>query len=92
MGEEGAGEDARAVVVVLASIGPEHVVVGAILVIVLEEVAGGGSPLDELPLLEFVERIADLARVLRMDGEEKQDVMERVVGHEQGGDDRDRHQ
>ena len=64
-------KDAGAVIVELAAIGPEHVVIGAILVVVLEKIVGLGHPLHELPLFEFVQHMADAAGVLRVRGEEE---------------------
>ena len=45
----------------LAAIGAEHVVVGAILVVVLEKIVGLGHPLHKLPLFEFIQHMADAA-------------------------------
>ena len=88
MREDRAWKHARAVIVVLAAIGAEHVVVGAILVVVLEKIVGLGHPLHELPLLEFVQPVADAAGVLRVRRKQKEDVVKQVIGHEGRGDDR----
>ena len=88
--ERQARKHAGAVVVVLAPIRPEHVVVGAILVVVLEEIVRLRRPFDQLAPLELVQLMTDLARVLGMRGEQEQDVVEQVVGHERAGDDRPR--
>src|SRR5690242_4029806 len=50
-----AREYARAVIVGLGAVGAEHVVIGTIFVIVLEKVAGLGSPLHELAAFKLVQ-------------------------------------
>src|SRR5215467_4368971 len=92
MREGGAGKNARAVIVSLAAIATEHVVVGAILVVVLEKVGGLRRPFDELPLFEFIQRMTDIAGVPRMGDEKKEHVVKQVVGREQPDDDRRRYQ
>src|SRR5262245_64889116 len=92
MREDRPRKHARTVIVVFAAEGAEHVVVGAILVVVLEEVLGLGCPFDQLPPLEFVELTTDIARILGMRDEKKQDVVKQVVGREQPDDDRRYHQ
>ncbi len=91
MREGRAGEHAGAVVRSLVAIRAEHVIVCAILVIVLETVVRPRCPLGQLALLEFIQLVADLARVLRIRDEEKKDVVKEVVHDEQRDDDR-RHQ
>src|SRR6266508_72379 len=76
-------KDTRAVIRMLVAICAEHVVVGAILVVVLENIIRAWCPLDKLALLEFVQVVPKLACVLRMRHEEKQDVMKKVVCHEE---------
>src|SRR5262245_36599276 len=92
MREDRPRKDAGTVIVVFAAVGAEHVVVGAVLVVVLEEVLGLGCPFDELPPLEFVELAPDIARILGMRDEKKQDVVKQVVGREQPDNDRRYHQ
>ena len=92
MRENRAGKHARAVVVVLAAKWTEHVVVGAILVVVLEKIVGLRRPFDELPLFEFIQLVTDIVRIDRMRDEQKQDVVKRVVCREQPDDDRRRQQ
>ena len=75
MREDRARKDAGAVIVVLAAIGAEHVVVGAILVVVLEKIVGLGHPLHKLPLFEFIQHMADAAGVLRVRRKKKEDIV-----------------
>ena len=83
-----AGKNARAVVRLLVAIRAEHVIVCTLLVVVLEKVARLRRPLDQLALLELIQFVADLARVLRLSHQEKTYVMKNVVCHEQRDDDR----
>src|SRR5262245_16830234 len=87
-----AWKNACAVIVSLAAIATEHIVVGAILVVVLEKVFGLRRPLDELALFEFIQRMTDIAGVPRMGDEQKEHVMKQVVGCEQPHHDRRRDQ
>jgi hypothetical protein len=66
----------------------EDFIVCAILVVVLEKIVHSWCPLDKLTLLEFIQLVPKLACVFRMRHEEKQDVVKKVVCHEQP--DRDR--
>src|SRR5262249_59612627 len=66
MRERRARKHAGAVIGLLVAIGAEDVVVGAVLVVVLEQVIRTRGPLDQLPLLEFVPLVADLAGILQM--------------------------
>ena len=54
----------------------------------LEKVVHVRGPLDQLTLLEFVQLVADIGCVLRMRDKEKQDVVKKVVCHEDPGDER----
>src|SRR5262245_40369149 len=90
--ERRAWKNARAVIVSLAAIATEHVVVGAILVVVLEKVGGLRRPLDELPLFEFIQRMTDIAGVPRMGDEQKEHVMKQVIGREQPDNDHRQYQ
>src|SRR5258705_8470844 len=53
------------------------------LVVVLEKVARLRCPLDQLALLEFIQLVTDLSRVLRLSHQGKKYVMKNVVCHEQ---------
>ena len=64
----------------LAPIRAEHVVVGAMLIIVLEDVIRLRRPFDQLALLELVQLMPDLGCVLGMRGQQEQDVMEQNIG------------
>jgi hypothetical protein len=55
---------------------------------VLEKVVRLRSPVDQLALLELVQRVADLACVLRLSHQEKEYVMKNVVRDNQRNDDR----
>jgi hypothetical protein len=88
MREDRAREYARAVIVVLAAVGAEHVVVCAIFVIVPEKIAGLGSPFDKLTPFEVVQQMADFACILRMSDEEIKDVVKKIVCREQCDGDR----
>src|SRR5467141_938521 len=83
------GENARAVVRLLVAIRAEHVIICKLLVVVLEKVARLRCPLDQLALLELIQLVADLARVLRLSHQEKKYVMKNVVCYQQR--DHDRH-
>ena len=86
-GERRTREHAGAVVRVHAAVGAEHVVIGAVLVVMLEEIGRTRRPFDELALLECVEPVADPAGILRMCHHEKQHVVEEHVGRKQSEDD-----
>jgi hypothetical protein len=92
MREPGAREYTGAVVVLLAPVRAKDVVVRSVFVVVLEEIIGPRHPLDELAPLELVQLAAYAGRVLRMGGEAEQDVVEGVVGYEQGDGDPGRRQ
>ncbi len=66
MRENRAGENASAVIVMLVPKRPEHVVVGAMLVVMFEEVVRLWRPFDQLAPLELVQFMTDLACVLRV--------------------------
>src|SRR6516164_4747078 len=83
MGEDGPRKNARAVIVVLGAIKVKHVVVCTILVIVLQEVVELGRPVDELTPFKLVQRMADIACILRMDDKEIEDVMKEIICREQ---------
>jgi hypothetical protein len=87
MREDGPRKNARAVIVVLAAIKAKHVVVCTMLVIVLQKVVLPGSPVDKLPPLELVQRMTNMACILRMDDEEIENVMKQVICREQPDDD-----
>jgi hypothetical protein len=55
---------------------------------VFEKVAWLRCPLDQLALLELIQHVADLARVLRLSHQEKKYVVKKVVCYEQRNDDR----
>ena len=77
MREDRTRKYARAVIIALAAIGAKHVAVCTVLVIVLQKVIKLGRPVDKLPLLEFVQRMTDIACVARMDDEEIERCNER---------------
>src|SRR6266576_2705105 len=77
------GKNAGAVVRLLVAIRAEHVIICTMLVVVLEKVARLRCPLDQLALLELIQLVTDLARVLRLSHQEKKYVMKNVVCHEQ---------
>ena len=80
MRERRARKNAGAIIVVLGAIRAEHVVIGAMLVIMLEEIVRFRYPFDELAPLELVQHMTDPARVLGMRGQQEQDVMQQHVG------------
>src|SRR5215472_18626167 len=82
------GEHTRAVVRLLVAIRAEHVIICTFLVVVLEKVVRLRRPLDQLALLELIQLVTDLARVLRSSHQEKKYVMKKVVCHDQYNDDR----
>ena len=75
MREDRARKDARAVIVVLAAIGTKHIVVGTLLVIMLQKIFGLRRPLYKLPLFKGVQRMTNIAGVLRMNDEKIENVM-----------------
>src|SRR5258708_22582247 len=77
-----AGENAGAVVRLLVAIRTEHVIICTLLVVVFEKVARPRRPLDQLALLELIQLVADLARVLWLSYQEKKYVMKNVVCYE----------
>src|SRR5262249_30836416 len=76
--KRGAWKDAGAVIGLLLAIGAEHVVVGAVLVIVLVQVVRTRRPLDQLALLEFIQLMADSAGVLQMRDKKKEYVVKKI--------------
>src|SRR5215216_4011547 len=87
MRENRAGENAGAVIVVLASIEPEYVVVGAMLIVMFEEVVRLWRPFDQLAPLELVQFMTDRACVLRVRSQQEQDVMKEVVSGKNSNND-----
>jgi hypothetical protein len=71
----------------LVAIRAEHVIVCALLVIMFEKVVRLWRPLNQLALLEFIQLVANFARVLRSGHQKKQHVMKQVVCHKQRTDD-----
>jgi hypothetical protein len=54
---------------------------------VLEKVIGLRCPFDQLPLLELIESVSDLAGVLWMSNQPKKQVMKQIIGQERSDGD-----